>query len=106
LTTISAVAWPSKPRHSADGLEEITTHFTPETLLCWHRRLAALLDVPLVEAAKNVIPVAKTAGEAVEKLRTWASGRCLSADRPGIYTSPSQSTIKPGRKVSRDPLNN
>jgi SpoVK/Ycf46/Vps4 family AAA+-type ATPase len=69
-------------------------------------RLAALLDVPLVEAAGNVVPVAKTASEAVEKLRSWASGRCLSADRPGLYTSPSNSTIKPGRKVSRDPSNN
>lgn len=69
-------------------------------------RLAALLDVPLIEAASNVVPVAKTASEAVEKLRSWASGRCLSADRPGIYTSPSNSTIKPGRKVSRDPSNN
>ncbi len=69
-------------------------------------RLAALLDVPLVEAASNVVPVAKTASEAVEKLRSWASGRCLSADRPGIYTSPSNSTVKPGRKVSRDPSNN
>src|SRR5581483_9781079 len=47
-------------------------------------RLAALLDVPLVEAAQNVVPVAKTAGESVEKLRNWASGRCLSADRPGL----------------------
>jgi hypothetical protein len=65
-----------------------------------------LLDVPLVEAASNVVPVAKTASEAVEKLRSWASGRCLSADRPGIYTSPSNSTVKPGRKVSRDPSNN
>jgi hypothetical protein len=47
-------------------------------------RLAALLDVPLVEAAMNVVPVAVTAGESVEKLRNWASGRCLSADRGGI----------------------
>jgi hypothetical protein len=62
--------------------------------------------VPLIEAATNVGPVAKTASEAVEKLRAWASGRCLSADRPGIYTNPSQSTIKPGRKVSRDPSQN
>ena len=69
-------------------------------------RLAALLDVPLVEAARNVVPVAKTASEAVEKLRNWASGRCLSADRAGVYTSPSNSTVKPGRKVSRDPSNN
>ncbi|MDG3005428.1 hypothetical protein [Paludisphaera mucosa] len=38
-------------------------------------RLAALLDVPLVEAALNVLPVAVTAGESVERLRSWASGR-------------------------------
>ena len=43
-------------------------------------RLAALLDVPLVAAAQNIVPVAKTSAEAVDKLRTWASGRCLSAD--------------------------
>ena len=49
-------------------------------------RLAALLDVPLVEAAQNIVPVAVTAGESVERLRNWASGRCLAADRPGLYT--------------------
>jgi hypothetical protein len=48
-------------------------------------RLAALLGVSLLEAARNVVPVAATAGEAVERLRSWASGRCLAADRPGVY---------------------
>ena len=66
-------------------------------------RLAALLDVPLVEAAQNVVPVARTAYESVERLRTWASGRCLSADQPGIYTpNPNAGSVKPGRKVRRD----
>ena len=37
-------------------------------------RLAALLDVPLTAAAQNVVPVAVTASESVERLRTWASG--------------------------------
>jgi len=71
-------------------------------------RLAALLDVPLVEAAQNVVPVARTAHESVERLRSWASGRCLDADRPGIYTrNPNTGTVKPGRKVRRgDPSNN
>jgi hypothetical protein len=70
-------------------------------------RLAALLDVPLVEAALNVVPVARTAAEAVANLRKWASGRCLSADQPGIYTAnPEGMTAKPGRKVRRDPSNN
>ena len=48
-------------------------------------RLAALLDLPLTAAAHNVVPVAVTASESVERLRVWASGRCLSADQVGIY---------------------
>jgi len=70
-------------------------------------RLAALLDVPLAEAARNIVPVAVTAGEAVERLRGWAAGRCLSADRPGLYTRPSDVAAKPGRNVRRgDPSSN
>ena len=49
-------------------------------------RLASLLDVPLVQAAQNVVPVAATAGDKIEGLRQWASGRCLSADRAGVYS--------------------
>ena len=67
-------------------------------------RLAALLDVPLVAAAQNIVPVAKTSAEAVDKLRTWASGRCLSADQPGIYQR--QAASVPRRRVSRDPSSN
>jgi ATPase family associated with various cellular activities (AAA) len=48
-------------------------------------RLSALLGVPLLEAGKNIVPVAVTAAESVNRLRTWASGRCLSADKSGIY---------------------
>ena len=72
-------------------------------------RLAALLDVPLAEAAQNVVPVAKTACESVEQLRKWASGRCLSADQPGVYAGNSSENavnVKPGRKVRRDVSNN
>jgi hypothetical protein len=68
-------------------------------------RLAALLDVPLVEAAQNVVPVAVTAGESVERLRAWAAGRCLSADRPGVYTRATEAA-RPGRAVRRDPSSN
>jgi hypothetical protein len=69
-------------------------------------RLVALLDLPLIEAAQNIVPVAVTAGESVERLRTWASGRCLSADRPGLYTRGSESSAKAGRNVRRDPSTN
>ncbi|QDU89481.1 ATP-dependent zinc metalloprotease FtsH 2 [Pirellulimonas nuda] len=50
-------------------------------------RLARLLDLPLVEAARHVVPIASTAAESVARLRGWASGRCLSADTPGVYRS-------------------
>jgi SpoVK/Ycf46/Vps4 family AAA+-type ATPase len=71
-------------------------------------RLAALLDLPLTAAAQNIVPVARTSAESVEKLRQWASGRCLSADRPGVYTC-EQSASGKRRRVSRqavDPKNN
>jgi SpoVK/Ycf46/Vps4 family AAA+-type ATPase len=65
-------------------------------------RLAALLDVPLKAAAQNVVPVAVTAAESVDRLRSWASGRCLSADHPGIYKCNAGSS-KPRRRIPRDP---
>ena len=61
-------------------------------------RLASLLDVPLVQAAQNVVPVAVTAGDKIEGLRQWASGRCLSADRAGVY---SRSEVGSGGRVRR-----
>jgi hypothetical protein len=68
-------------------------------------RLAALLDLPLVQAAQNVVPVAVTAAESVDRLRTWASGRCLNADQPGIYARQGKQSSS-RRKVTRSPLNN
>ena len=71
-------------------------------------RLAALLDVPLIAAAQNIVPVARTSAESVEKLRQWASGRCLSADRAGIFQANDAATGN-RRKVSRgliDPSQN
>ncbi len=68
-------------------------------------RLAALLDLPLVQAAQNVVPVAVTSAEAVERLRSWASGRCLSADQPGIYRREAAGGGS-RRRVSRDASQN
>jgi hypothetical protein len=67
-------------------------------------RLASLLDVPLVQAAQNLVPVAVTAGDKIEGLRQWASGRCLSADRAGVYSREQQpSTGSRTRRVMREP---
>ena len=63
-------------------------------------RLASLLDVPLIQAAQSVAPVAVTAGDKIESLRHWASGRCLSADRAGVY-SRSEGGSGSGGRVRR-----
>jgi hypothetical protein len=71
-------------------------------------RLSALLDVTLLQAAQNVVPIAVTASESMERLRTWAHGRCLSANEPGIYHGPTGLTkSKPARRrVNCDPSKN
>jgi len=67
-------------------------------------RLAALLDLPLVQAAENVVPITTTSAESVEKLRDWAHGRCLSADVPGIYRR--EAVSGPRRRIRREPSDN
>jgi SpoVK/Ycf46/Vps4 family AAA+-type ATPase len=64
-------------------------------------RLSALLEIPLSEAGTNIVPVAVTAGESVERLRNWAAGRCLSADRPGVYSRVVEASGRSGRKLHR-----
>jgi hypothetical protein len=68
-------------------------------------RLAALLDVSLTQAARQVVPVAVTAAEQIEKLRTWASGRCLSANAPGLYSRDGQQPGR-GRRINHGTSNN
>lgn len=69
-------------------------------------RLAALLDVPIVQSALNVVPVAVTSAESVEHLRKWASGRCLDADKPGIYQHRAKSDSARRRLSRTDPSTN
>jgi len=69
-------------------------------------RLASLFDDSVHHAAQYIVPIAVTAGESVEKLRNWASGRCLAADQPGIYTRASGGSNPPGRPANRDPSRN
>jgi len=68
-------------------------------------RLSALLDLPLKQAAQNVVPVAVTASESMNRLQNWASGRCLSASQSGVYRQTNGSS-KTRRRVNREPLNN
>ena len=65
-------------------------------------RLAALLDVPLKAAAQNVVPVAVTAQESIDRLRSWASGRCIDAQQGGIYKY-AKPKSKSRRRIKADP---
>lgn len=71
-------------------------------------RLAALLDIPLTEAAKNIVPVSVSASSDITELRQWANGRCVDANQMGIYNNKkSKSDAAPrGRRVSREPSEN
>ena len=69
-------------------------------------RLSALLDIPLNQAALNVVPVAVTSAESVQRLREWAAGRCLDAEVGGIYAAKpvvgsNQNGAAVRRRVSR-----
>jgi len=55
------------------------------------------------QAAQNVVPAAVTAGDKIESLRQWASGRCLSADRAGVYLRPEGGSGGRVRRVVREP---
>ena len=66
-------------------------------------RLSALLDASLTEAAHNVVPVSITSAEAIEQLCDWASGHCLSTDRPGISEKPVSNTVR--RKIDKPSTN-
>jgi hypothetical protein len=69
-------------------------------------RLTALLGTTLIEAATQVVPVAATAAESVERLRNWASGRCLSASTPGLYQLVGATTNHTtGRRVAKSSTN-
>ena len=59
-----------------------------------------LLDIPLKQSAQSIVPIAVTAAEAVNRNRSWASGRCLDAEKGGIYQF-KQKAVR--RKVKVDP---
>src|SRR5215472_2687216 len=48
-------------------------------------RNAAQMKIPLVEAAKFIVPVAVSAGDQIRALRTQASGKFIDASKSGLY---------------------
>jgi len=64
---------------------------------------AVQYEVSLAEAARYIRP---TSAEDIERLRTWATGRCLSAAVPGVYQRDDEAASRPTRRVHRDPSSN
>jgi len=67
-------------------------------------RMAYRQDITLAEAAEYIIPVAESARGQIEKLRNAATGKYLSASKPGKYVPTVEmptldSYVKGGRKV-------
>lgn len=66
--------------------------------------LATLLDVPLTEAAKQVIPVSTLSAENIDALREWATNRCLSADYRGVFDKDHKHKMMKAEDISVKPL--
>ena len=107
-TTEPITSHTQSPRSTIQPTNTPTTQL--ERSAAYRRRTtmaAWVIDVPLVQAAQNVVPVAGTAGDKIESLRQWGTERALSANQPGIY---SQESTAGGnsrvRRVMREPGRN
>lgn len=60
------------------------------------------LGIPLTEAAKFIVPVAQADAERIEKLRTQANGKFISASYPGVYKYNRQQAqaLPAGRRIA------
>ena len=66
-------------------------------------RKAWRLKLSLTESAAYIVPVSRSAADQIENLRRQASGRFLSASRPGVYTfESSPQTTAPAKRAFRD----
>ena len=64
-------------------------------------RKAYRLGMTLVEAARYIVPVSRSAAEQTKTLRLMASGKFLSASTPGVYQYEENSPA-PTRRLIRD----
>ena len=64
---------------------------------------AKQLKVSLIEASQYVVPIAQSSAEAIELRRREATGRYLSASKPGVYGHEVQETVTVGTRQIRLP---
>jgi hypothetical protein len=53
-------------------------------------RISAMMDIPLQEAAKYIIPLYKSHEEKIKKQREWAKGRCIPASSSALEKKSSK----------------
>jgi len=56
----------------------------------------------LVQAAKYIVPVSRSAAEQVKALRQMASGKFISASTPGVYQYQENTPAPRRRRIMRD----
>jgi hypothetical protein len=61
--------------------------------------LASNLGIKLEQAAQYIVPVAKSAPEAVRDLRELADSRFLNAAAPGVYRKPGITNTRAGKRA-------
>lgn len=64
--------------------------------------IAWRLNTTLVEAAKYVVPISKSAGDEIQKLRDMAEGKFISASNSGFYKQSRTAAVSAPRKFSRE----
>src|SRR6266516_4959186 len=64
-------------------------------------RKAYRLKMSMVEAARYIVPVSKSAADQITALRQQASGKFISASTPGVYQY-EESSPAPRRRTIRD----
>ena len=62
-------------------------------------RKAHRLSMTLVQAAKYIVPVSRSAAEQVKALRQMASGKFISASTPGVYQYQENQSVPRGRVI-------
>jgi hypothetical protein len=65
-------------------------------------RKAWRLNLSLTDSAQYIVPVARSAGDQIERLRQQASGRFLSASHPGVYESGKDVPAIAGKRMFRE----
>jgi len=64
-------------------------------------RKAYRLKLSLINSARYIVPVSKSAADQIQALRKQASGRFLSASKPGVYEYEERPSSASGKRLIR-----